>query len=86
MSGGLLAPWGSCGVVTMAYWCSVLEDSRSSVCPDNIAWVPLLQCVLKGCVFSFVLKVKSFLCLLKLFSLYSSKVNVLYVYLQETMP
>lgn len=47
---------------------------------------PLSSFVLKGCVFSYVLKVKAFLCILKLFSMYSRKVNVLYVYLKETIP
>ena len=41
-------PWGFGGLNTHDLLVLILEDSRSSVHPDDFAWVPLVQFVFKG--------------------------------------
>ena len=53
-------PWGSGGLNTHDLLVLILEDSRSSVHPDDLEWVP--SCLFsprKGKLFSYVFKSQS---------------------------
>ena len=80
-------PWGSGGLNTHDLLALTLDDSSSSVCPDDLEWVLLvLLCMSKGELFSMFSKSKSFLCTKEYLLCTQNKILCIHVYLQQTVP